>query len=290
MPKLHAPTVIEQRALGDLSWLRLHSPALAEQSRPGHYLLLRCAPAGSDDPLLRRALFVAGADRAAGTLQLVFDPGERGLAWLARQLPGAQLDAFGPLGAPFALDQRTGNLLLAGQGDALAALIFLASAAGRASVVLLAAAAAPALLPPPYLLPPEVEYQTAIGNEALLALQGTDEMREWQGEGATAQRKGKRKGAAAPTPLTLSPPHLVTPSLIAWADQLCAAVPDALLRPLADAVRAQRLRWQPGFAQVALAGAMPCGTGACLGCLVETRDGWRTRCKDGPVFDLRAMR
>ncbi|NJM07388.1 hypothetical protein HC891_16190 [Candidatus Gracilibacteria bacterium] len=55
-------------------------------------------------------------------------------------------------------------------------------------------------------------------------------------------------------------------------------------------VRAGRLRWQRGFAEVLLAGQLPCGTGACLACLVETRDGLRTRCKDGPVFDLRALR
>jgi dihydroorotate dehydrogenase electron transfer subunit len=77
---------------------------------------------------------------------------------------------------------------------------------------------------------------------------------------------------------------------VQWADQICAGLPEEQLRPLADAVRAGRMRWQPGFAQVALAGAMPCGVGSCLACLVETRDGWRTRCKDGPVFDLRALR
>ncbi|MGB9632969.1 MAG: hypothetical protein ACPL8I_06560 [Chloroflexaceae bacterium] len=35
---------------------------------------------------------------------------------------------------------------------------------------------------------------------------------------------------------------------------------------------------------------MPCGVGACQGCLVETRDGARLGCKDGPVFDLRDLR
>jgi dihydroorotate dehydrogenase electron transfer subunit len=55
-------------------------------------------------------------------------------------------------------------------------------------------------------------------------------------------------------------------------------------------VRAGTLRWERGFAQVALPGAMPCGVGTCQGCLVETRDGARLACRDGPVFDLRDLR
>lgn len=30
---------------------------------------------------------------------------------------------------------------------------------------------------------------------------------------------------------------------------------------------------------------MLCGAGACLGCTIETKDGNRRVCKDGPVFD-----
>jgi dihydroorotate dehydrogenase electron transfer subunit len=39
--------------------------------------------------------------------------------------------------------------------------------------------------------------------------------------------------------------------------------------------------------QVLLEEVMPCGTGICYGCAVETRRGVRLVCKDGPRFDLR---
>jgi dihydroorotate dehydrogenase electron transfer subunit len=34
---------------------------------------------------------------------------------------------------------------------------------------------------------------------------------------------------------------------------------------------------------------MGCGTGICYGCAIETRKGMQLVCKDGPMFDLRAV-
>ena len=37
--------------------------------------------------------------------------------------------------------------------------------------------------------------------------------------------------------------------------------------------------------QVSLERLMACGVGACLSCVVTTRDGLKRACVDGPVFD-----
>jgi NAD(P)H-flavin reductase len=34
---------------------------------------------------------------------------------------------------------------------------------------------------------------------------------------------------------------------------------------------------------------MACGFGACYGCVVATRDGYRRVCVDGPVFDAAGL-
>jgi dihydroorotate dehydrogenase electron transfer subunit len=251
----HEAVLVERHALDGAAWLTLLAPDLARAVRPGQLALLRCAPPTSADPLLRRALFCADADPQAGVVSLFVSPAEPGTIWLAAQPVGARLDVYGPVGTPFTLDNRTRNLLLVGAGQALPALMFLAqrTVAQGCAVVLLAAATTP--LPPPYLLPADVEYQSVAAPAALLA----------------ALRAG-------------------SPALLAWADQMCAAAEAEQLSGLIDAVRTVRLRWERGFAQVALAGPAPCGAGACLACAVETRDGLRLRCKDGPVFDLRAFR
>jgi dihydroorotate dehydrogenase electron transfer subunit len=37
---------------------------------------------------------------------------------------------------------------------------------------------------------------------------------------------------------------------------------------------------------VLLTPPMPCGTGACQACAVQTRRGWKLACREGPLFPL----
>ncbi|MGQ9928041.1 MAG: iron-sulfur cluster-binding protein [Chloroflexaceae bacterium] len=261
----YEPVVLERRDLGALTLARWHAPDLARAVRPGQALLARCAPPDSDDPLLRRTLFPAGADVRAGVVEVLLAPEERGLAWLAAQPPGARLDVYGPVGNGFRLAESTHNLLLAGAGSAVPGLLFLARVAvvRAVAVVLLVAASGADVLPPPFLLPSDVEYVTSVAGEAdLLALL------------ATIQPGG---------PMPSQGP-------LGWADQFCLGLKAPLLPPIVEMVRAGTLRWERVFAQVALPGAMPCGVGTCQGCLVETRDGVRPGCREGPVFDLGDLR
>ena len=74
---------------------------------------------------------------------------------------------------------------------------------------------------------------------------------------------------------------------VRWADQICAALPNAEYAALAHHLRGLRFQFDPAFAQVLVTSDMLCGTGACLACVVSTRDGSYTRaCVHGPVFPL----
>lgn len=276
-------TIADQRALTPkLRWLTLDAPDLARGARAGQYLLVRCAEPDADDPLLRRPLFVAAAEPALGQIALLFAPNDRGLAWLARGRPGDVLDVLGPFGRPFALGPRTRTLLCVGAGPGLAALLLLARAAAaqQVAVTLLAGAGAADELPPAYLLPGEVEYQTIAGAATdLLASQPSAAANTPDEQRASEKRRRETPAPAAPASL---PP-------IAWADQVCAALPSGQLPYLANAIRAARLRWEPGFASALLEGPLICGVGACGACPVELRRGIRLLCSDGPVFDLRDL-
>src|SRR5687768_17352046 len=230
MPQQRLITIADQRAASpQLRWLTLDAPEIARSARAGQYLLVRCAEEGSYDPLLRRPLFIAATAPELGQVGLLFEPAERGLVWLARGRAGDMLDIIGPLGRPFTLAGRTRNLLLIGAGVGLAALLLLAreAAARGCAVTLLAGAAHDETLPPPFLLPSEVEYQTVVGPaiDLLDDPRETHEASQRQGDTAT---KRHREGQGSPV-------HSFTPSPlhpIAWADQICAALPDQQLRLL----------------------------------------------------------
>ncbi|MDZ4717789.1 MAG: hypothetical protein SH847_04915 [Roseiflexaceae bacterium] len=247
--------VVEQRvATGRLHWLSLHAPDLAREVRAGQMLMVRCTESGGYDPLLRRALFVAACEPALGQIALLFAPNDDlGLRWLARARPGDWLDVLGPLGRPFQLDPRTRSLVLLGEGPAVGALLMLAgellSRGGAAT--LLVAASDETLLPPPFLLPADVEYQSHIGHVVDLL----------------PDRDGR--------------------TMVAWADQISAVLPDDQVPRLRDIVRAGRVRWDRGFASVLIDSRMPCGVGTCGVCQIALRKGQRLVCVDGPVFDLR---
>src|SRR6185436_11658286 len=101
-----------------------------------------------------------------GQIGLLYEPAERGLAWLARGRAGDLLDVAGPFGHPFTLGGHTRNLLLLGAGTGLAALLLLAreATARGCTVTLLVGATHNDVLPPPFLLPGEVEYQSIVGS------------------------------------------------------------------------------------------------------------------------------
>ena len=63
-------------------------------------------------------------------------------------------------------------------------------------------------------------------------------------------------------------------------DAVFTCGPESMLRTIAKKCRAKGVK-----CYVSLERHMACGTGACLGCTVETGSGNRRCCSDGPVFD-----
>ncbi len=168
---------------------------------------------------------------------------------LAQREP-LSLDVLGPAGNGFTLEANTRRLLLVAHTAQLAPLISLAYEATRAQIAV-------ALL---------VEHdgpqeQTA----ALLAFLGSL---------LPIDVEYQIVAHAAP----------LLPDLLRWCDQVCAAGEPALYAGLRAAIAPSAA--PAGFAQVLLLPEIACGTGACLGCAVETAHGTRLACVDGPVFDV----
>lgn len=240
-------------------------------AQPGQYVALRCAPAGSYDPLLRQPLFVATTDPRANTSTLLVSDLDPAYDFLNMQVRGATLNLLGPLGRGWNVGASVRTLALIGTPAHASALFALAhSCVARGLSVTLAlgdtgddAATAnaepqPLIGPPPFLLPAAAEYNVAQGDD--------------------------------PAEAALS---LLDDTLLRWADLLAIALPVELLPRVAQRVRAVRLQWNRDFAQVALLSTqehqLACYVGICGACSIDGRQGRKLVCSEGPVFDLRDL-
>ncbi len=253
--EFEAEVVAVESVMLDSTLITVRAPnGLASQVRAGQFVDVLCRVDGSYDPLLRRPYSVYRADPSAETLTLLVRPYGRGSQWLAAQGVGTTLDVLGPLGNGFSVAPRSRNLLMLAGGVGAAPLVLLsdhALADGRNVTYLMGAATAEALLPAGQ-LPSDVEYVVA-----------TDD--------------GSRGHRGFVTDLL--------PEYLRWADQVFACGPGPMFRSLRDVSRAHRVGGKPRV-QVSVERGMACGLGACLGCVVETRQGLQTSCVQGPVYDM----
>jgi dihydroorotate dehydrogenase electron transfer subunit len=191
---------------------------------------------------------------------MTFDPYLRRTAWFYR-VDGGRVAWTLPEGDPLAARSRAGDML-----DVLAPL-------GRAIE-----------------LDPNARHVLLVGQAAHIApLLAIAERAVLQ------QREVVLVGRAAEAfPAHLLPPEIeyrtdpgaMGNELIKWADVIIASGSDELYHALADSVRAVHFQIEPGRVRVLIDVPMPCGTGDCYACAVETRRGIRLACVDGPLFDL----
>lgn len=219
---------------------------------PGQFYMLSAEGGwGGHDgrPYLPRAFSFARARSAAGggaELDFLLEEVGPGTTRLAELGPGDGLGLVGPLGRGFDREAVAGRPLLVGGGIGLAPLLCLSDALGGEARVLLG-------------------FRSAAHAEAA---------RLFAGEAAVTTDDGSAGRAG-----------LVTDLLREELDRDRSATVFACgPEPMLEAVRA--LTTDLGApAQLALESGMACGFGACMGCVVPTKDGYARVCVDGPVMD-----
>jgi len=237
-----------ERLFGSTFLTWLRAPALVPGASPGRFLMFRL-PGG---PLLPRPMSYHRV-RPNGEVAILYQVVGKATALLSEQPAGAEVLLWGPLGHGFSVRPSAQNLLLVAGGMGAAPLVWLAeeSVAKGRNVTLIMGARGAETLPPPDLFPPQVELINV-----------------------TEDGSAGRKGLAA----------TAFEELLPWADQVFTCGPSAMYESMAAVVRRLRSR-KP--VQVLLETPMACGMGLCYGCAVETRQGIRQVCHDGPRFELR---
>jgi dihydroorotate dehydrogenase electron transfer subunit len=200
--------------------------------------------------LLRRPISVHQVN--TGSLALLLAAVGPGKEWLAECQTGDKLDLLGPMGNGFSLASKSRNLLLIAGGIGIAPLCFLAQVALKKGlkVKLLAGASTACQLCPSQLIPEGVDIITAT-------------------EDGTAGEKGMVTS--------------LLPQYAGWADEVFVCGPLPMFKAIANNYRPY-LKDKP--VQVSLEVRMGCGLGFCYACTIDTRQGLKQVCKDGPVFNM----
>ena len=81
------------------------------------------------------------------------------------------------------------------------------------------------------------------------------------------------------------------PEMVEWADYCLIDLPASKMDMLSGIAQANPRLMLPGTCQILIHAPMPCaGIAECGICAVNTRQGYKHACTDGPVFDLTALK
>ena len=236
----------------------LSSPRIALGALPGQFVNIKVNEC--HELLLRRPFSI---HRVNGpNIGILYEVLGKGTQILAQKKPGEYLDIIGPLGNGFNYRiaysvQRTAILVAGGIG--VAPLLFLAEQlikrntqyAIRNTLVLIGAKTKKQILC-------EKEFQK-LGCDVKIA---TDDGSEgFKGKVTELLKKILR--------LAISNKRLA----------IYACGPRPMLKEIANISQKYNIP-----AQISLEEHMACGIGACLGCVVNTKNGYQRVCKEGPVF------
>jgi dihydroorotate dehydrogenase electron transfer subunit len=219
-----------------------------EKILPGQFLHLLLGE-GSNH-MLRRPISIAGVDKQASTITIIFKLLGEGTNTLAKAALGDQLDALGPCGQGYPVnDLQLEKALLVGGGIGVPPLYYLAQCLKQKGVHVTMVAGFQTKAHVFY----EKQFQL-LGNYYLATDDGSAGVRGFVTDIISAEKLDF--------------------------DQYFTCGPTGMLKAVST-----QLSDQEGF--ISIEQRMGCGIGACFACVVPAPDsanGYKKICKDGPVF------
>ncbi len=273
MPKIQERAlIVDQRGVAERTYLmRLQSPKIALEARPGQFAMLRVSQ--GLDPLLRRPISFHRVFPEGGMIEFLYRVVGKGTLCLSKCLPGSRIDLIGPLGNGFSLPDRNDPSPVA----------FVAGGIGIAPLCDLLVRLAPGGPDPSSPSRVHLFYGARTASEFLPAA--------WFGQRgipvhwSTDDGSFGYRGYVTRMLAEFSDAEDFRPGLI------YACGPLDMQFHVAKWVLARNIP-----AQLSLESLMACGIGACLGCALPSAvpgdsagDHYVHVCKDGPIFSAGAI-
>lgn len=242
-----------------LHLMTLEAPQIAASIEPGQFIHMKVPR--MEAHILRRPFSVYVRDVDAGTIDVLYQVVGFGTDHMTGLAAGEECELIGPIGATWN-PPAEGRCLLVGGGVGAAPLFMLCEqiAASEASVdVVLGAQTKDALVC-------RERYAALLGGKPRCA---TDDGTYGRAGFCTSLVEEALAAAAAE-----GSPY----------DYVAVCGPEPLMKIVAGLAADAGVR-----CEVSMEKRMACGIGACLSCVVDTVDGKKRACVDGPVFDARKV-
>lgn len=232
--------------------LTFDAPELAREVQPGQFVHIRVSD--GLEPFFRRPFSVY---RARKHVEIFFEPVGPGTKILSRKKKGDELDVLGPLGTPFTLPSKN-----------IKQVVMIAGGIGIA----------------PFLALSDVLKKRKL--ELVLLYGGRTKehvypMKEFKENGvkvhvATDDGSVGAKGRVSQlfSKIDLNPRTTMV--------YTCG--PNPMMAAVQKFCGEHQLKGEAACEEI-----MACALGACLGCSIQTKSGYKTVCYDGPVFDLQEV-
>ena len=254
----HARLLNNEQVGPRLHIMQLESPAIAGAIAPGQFVHMKVP--GHVEHILRRPFSVYSASSSQGTIDVLYQ--EVGsITGLMPLVQDGEIEVIGPIGNTWS--QESEHALIVGGGVGAAPVFMLVEellSKGVAVDVVLGAQTKDALVC-------KERYEHLLGREPFCATDDgtygragfcTSLVEERLADGCTVD--GKQY------------------------DYVAVCGPEPLMKIVARMAIDSGVR-----CEVSMEKRMACGIGACLSCVVDTVDGKRRSCVDGPIFDARKV-
>lgn len=231
---------------GDFFVMEFYAPEIATKAKPGQFLNIKVSE--DTDPLLRRPISIYDANSKNGKIKILYFKKGKGTSILSTKKEGESLSITGPHGNGFRVNPDSKTLLLVGGGFGIAPLSFLAKENRNKKIF------------------------TVIGARNKELLLGEKEFKQSVTVCTDDGSCGLQGNAVDGIKAVLSKRIEI--------DQIIAVGPLPMMKSVAELAKEKGID-----CQVSLEERMGCGIGACLGCACKTKEGYKTVCATGPVFN-----
>jgi dihydroorotate dehydrogenase electron transfer subunit len=246
--------VVENTPLNSTNfYIKLKGPKPLPKLFPGQFVNIDIK--GINEVFLRRPFSIFEVDYSGNTLSLIVKILGKGSKKLTTIKTGETCNIVYPLGNGFTIPKINERILLIGGGSGVAPMLYLSKVCGLAPNnvhLLLGARTNEDHI--------DVTRYTKYGNLHF----------------ATEDGSLGEKGFVTQ--------HSVFQNLKLY-DRIYACGPDAMMKAIAKEAKAANI-----FCEVSLENLMACGFGVCLCCIEPTKDGNKTVCKHGPVFNINDLK